>query len=81
VVKSGADLGVWLDKEGEKLALVDEKGQIIDTGLYLLLVAAMIFQNNPGATVAVPVTAPKVVEALAAASAGRSCGRRLVPPT
>lgn len=71
VVKSGADLGVWLDKEGEKLALVDEKGQIIDTGLYLLLVAAMIFQNNPGATVAVPVTAPKVVEALAARFGGK----------
>lgn len=71
VVKNQADLGVWLDKEGEKLVLVDEKGQIVDAGLYLLFMASVIFQSNPGAAVAMPVTAPKAVECLAERFGGK----------
>lgn len=71
VVKHQADLGVWFDKEGEKLFLVDEHGQIIDESLYLLLMASIIFKSNPGALVALPVTAPKAVEILAEQFGGR----------
>ncbi|NLL17880.1 MAG: nucleotidyltransferase, partial [Clostridia bacterium] len=65
VVEQQADLGAWFDPEGEKIILVDERGQVIDENLYLLLIASIIFQANPGAKVAMPVTAPHALEALA----------------
>ncbi|NLC76958.1 MAG: NTP transferase domain-containing protein [Clostridia bacterium] len=65
VVAHRAHLGAWLDPHGEKLILVDEKGQILDENLFQLLVASIVFQANPGAKVAVPVTAPQAVEVLA----------------
>lgn len=65
VVEQQADIGVWFDPEGEKMILIDERGQVIDENLYLLLIASIIFQANPGAKVAMPVTVPQALEALA----------------
>ena len=65
VVNQQAALGAILDPHGEKLYLVDDRGQIIDEDLYLLLMVSIIFQANPGSRVAVPITAPQAVEILA----------------
>jgi mannose-1-phosphate guanylyltransferase/phosphomannomutase len=62
----GADLGVLLDTGGEKVFLVDEKGEIVTGDLALALVALLVMRTRPPGRIVVPVTASRVVERLAA---------------
>jgi mannose-1-phosphate guanylyltransferase/phosphomannomutase len=61
----GADLGVCMDPGAESLALIDERGRVICDELFTALTALLVFRSRPGATFAVPVTAPHVIEQLA----------------
>jgi mannose-1-phosphate guanylyltransferase/phosphomannomutase len=61
----GADLGLLLDTGGEKIFLVDEKGEILPGGLSLALMALLTMRTRPPGVVAVPVTASQVLERLA----------------
>lgn len=60
-----ADLGVMFLSDGERLALVDEKGQSLHGAHLLATLSAMVSQTRPGAKIAVPVTAPSVIEEIA----------------
>jgi len=62
----GADLGVLLDTGGEKVFLVDEKGEILAGDLTLALVSLLVMRTQPGGRIVVPVTASRSVERLAA---------------
>ena len=62
----GADLGVLLDTGGEKVFLVDEKGEILAGDLTLALVSLLVMRTQPGGRIVVPVTASRAVERLAA---------------
>lgn len=59
-----ADLGVLFHSDGERMALVDEKGDTLTDARLLAIIASLVAQTRPGARVAVPVTAPSVVEAV-----------------
>lgn len=61
-----ADLGVLLDTGGEKVFIVDEKGEILSGDASLALMALLTMRVHPGGTVVVPVTASRVLEHLAA---------------
>ena len=61
----GADLGVLLDTGGEKLFLVDEKGEIVPGDLALVLVALLAMRTHPAGSVVVPITASQAVDRLA----------------
>src|SRR6266545_976672 len=61
----GADLGVLLDTGGEKVFLVDEKGEILAGDLALALVALLVMRTRPSGRIVVPMTAPQSVERLA----------------
>jgi mannose-1-phosphate guanylyltransferase / phosphomannomutase len=61
----GADLGVLLDTGGEKLFLVDEKGEILAGDLALSLVALLVMRTQPRGRIVMPVTAPLALERLA----------------
>ena len=60
-----ADLGVLLDANAEQLVLFDHTGRMIADELLLAVSSAIVFRTTVGATVAVPVTAPAVIEELA----------------
>ncbi|MBC8076780.1 MAG: mannose-1-phosphate guanyltransferase [Chloroflexales bacterium] len=60
-----ARLGVRLDSGGERMYLVNDRGHILQGTTALAVMAALMMQVNGGGTVAVPVTAPRVFEALA----------------
>lgn len=62
-----ADAGIFLDSGGEKIFLVDENGEIIDgnTGLNLMSLLVMRCHANSNSTIAVPVTASRVIDSLA----------------
>ncbi|MBC7806737.1 MAG: mannose-1-phosphate guanyltransferase [Akkermansiaceae bacterium] len=57
-----ADLGVIIHSDGERIALVDEGGVSLTGAKLLATLASMVSQTRPGAKIAVPVTAPSVVE-------------------
>jgi mannose-1-phosphate guanylyltransferase/phosphomannomutase len=61
----GADLGVLLDTGGEKLFLVDEKGEILAGDLALSLVALLVMRTQPRGRIVMPVTASFTLERLA----------------
>ncbi len=61
----GADLGVLLDTGGEKVFLVDEKGEIVAGDLALALVALLVMRTRPPSRIVIPVTASRAIERLA----------------
>src|SRR5262249_51723886 len=61
----GADLGVLLDTGGEKVFLVDEKGEILAGELSLALVALLVMRTQPRGRIVMPVTVPQALEVLA----------------
>lgn len=59
-----ADMGVLFHSDGERMALVDEKGDALTDARLLATLSSLVAQTRPGAKVAVPVTAPSVIEAV-----------------
>jgi mannose-1-phosphate guanylyltransferase / phosphomannomutase len=66
-----ADMGVRIDDGGEKIYLVDDKGRHMHGIQALAVVTALALKANGGGTVAVPVTAPRAFEELAAHYGGK----------
>lgn len=66
----GAALGVRLDSSGEKLFLIDDTGKRLQGMQALAAVTALAMEVNHGGTVAVPVTAPRAFEEIAARYGG-----------
>ncbi|GIW06718.1 MAG: nucleotidyltransferase [Dehalococcoidia bacterium] len=60
-----ANMGVRLEPGGEKIYVVDDTGEVVDGALLAAMVASMVFEQHPGATIAVPVSAPRVFDDLA----------------
>lgn len=71
VRENRVDMGIILNSNADELVLIAEDGQIIRDEELLTLWAAVVFGGGPGRTLAVPVTAPSVIERLAAASGGK----------
>lgn len=60
------DIGCLIDAGGEKLFLVDERGQAIDSERLLTIVAEMFLRTHPEAkTIAVPITSSGEIDLLA----------------
>lgn len=71
VRENRADMGIVLNSNADELILISGEGQIIRGEGVMTLWAAVVFGGEPGRTLAVPVTAPSVIEQLAAACGGR----------
>ncbi len=61
-----ANLGIMLDHDGETLSLVDDRGRIISDSTLFALLTLLVARRTPGAIIAVPVTMPAAIEAIAA---------------
>lgn len=66
-----ADLGVLLDPDGERMMLIDDKGEHIDGATLLILMTILISQTEEGALIAAPVSAPSVLESILKPTKGR----------
>lgn len=67
----GASLGVRLDTGGEKVFLVDDTGQRVQSIQLLAALTALSMAVHRGGTVAVPITAPRAFEEIAARYGGQ----------
>ncbi len=61
----GAQFGARLDAGGEKIFLVDDNGVRLNPMRALAAITALAMRTSGGGVVAVPVTAPRVFEAIA----------------
>jgi mannose-1-phosphate guanylyltransferase/phosphomannomutase len=59
-----ADLGLQLDVAGEKLFVVDEKGNILDDITAAALMVELAMQNHPGSTILAPITLPNSISTI-----------------
>lgn len=55
VVEEKADIGIGYDGDGDRIGLVDEKGNMIFGDLYMLIIWRDIIKNFPGSTALVEV--------------------------
>lgn len=65
------DLGVKIDSSGEKIFVVDSRGNQIASVQLGAALAKLMFQAHQGGTIAVPVTAPNIFERIAAQFNGK----------
>jgi mannose-1-phosphate guanylyltransferase/phosphomannomutase len=79
VVANRADLGIAVDANAERLLLVDEQGNGVSEEMFCALMSLLILKSKEGATVAVPVTAPKIIEEMARNYRGRVIRTRTNP--
>ncbi len=66
----GADLGVYIDYGGERIFLIDERGDLLDHDQALAILAMLMLKPFPGVLVA-PATAPRFLERIALDRASR----------
>ena len=65
VQQQGADLGIVVDQNYERLLLVDESGDLLKEEQLNALLSFLVLKYKPEAAVPVQVTAPHYIEALA----------------
>ncbi len=73
------DLGVVMDPNAENIVLFDSQGRKVADELFLALASLLVFRSTAGGTVAVPVTAPDVIEKLAGQHKGRVIRTKTAP--
>jgi len=74
-----ADLGVRIDTGGERIFVVDDRGELVDGGKLLAAMTEMMLHGREGGTIAVPVTVPSVVEKVAEHHKGKVIYTKVLP--
>ena len=73
------DLGIRIDPGAELISVVDDRGRVLD-GMKLLAVMTDLFlHQNPGGTVAAPVTAPSALQHIARRYEGNIQHTKVLP--
>jgi len=62
VVKENADLGLAIDGDGDRLGVIDEKGNIIYPDRFLILLARQMLKKKPGAKIIFDVKCSQALE-------------------
>ncbi len=66
VKNNGAEFGVYIDENGQGMVLITEEGAIVDEDLLLALKVMVLFKNKKHSTIGIPVSAPHIIETIAA---------------
>jgi phosphomannomutase/phosphoglucomutase len=62
VLKEKADMGIALDGDGDRLGVVDEKGQVVWPDRYMILMARQVLKKQPGAKIVFDVKVSQALE-------------------
>lgn len=79
VQKDGADLGIVVDQNAERLLLIDDRGDLLKEEQLNALLSFLILKYKPEAVVPVQVTAPHYIEALAREFRGKVIRTKVNP--
>lgn len=71
IQKMDTDFGAYIDSNGETLILIDRFGNLVKDDLFLAFTSVILFKTIDNAEVIVPVTAPSIIEDLAAKYNGK----------
>lgn len=71
VLESGADLGFTYDADGDRIGVVDEKGNIIWNDVLVALFASDVLRDHPGSKIMYNTLCSKVVEDTIIARGGK----------
>lgn len=69
-LEAGADIGLTYDADGDRIGVVDDKGNIIWNDVLVAVYAASVLQDHPGATIMYNTLCSKVVPETIVASGG-----------
>jgi len=58
----GYDMGVLFTEEGERLTVVDDRGEVVPGNTLLATLGTLVAKTHPGAKIAMSVTAPTLLE-------------------
>jgi len=72
VLAEKADLGFSYDSDGDRIGVVDERGQVLWNDILVALFAADALQRNPGAKIVFNTLCSKVVEDTISAKGGQA---------
>ena len=72
VLEEGADLGVAIDGDADRIGFIDEKGQTVRGDLIEALVAVELLKKNPGELVLYDVRSSQVIKEEVLKSGGRA---------
>ena len=67
----GASFGASIDNDGKTIILIDDQGNVVAPMAALAAFSLLAWRASPGSTVAVPLTAPMLMEQLAEQYGGR----------
>ena len=67
----GTNLGIRLDVGGERVFLVDDRGEILPSSVVSIALAALTLRAHGGGTIAMPVTVSRTLETVASQHGGR----------
>lgn len=69
--QENADLGIAFDGDADRIVVLDEKGQTISGTILTAMIAKMLLQKNPGATILYNVIVGRVVREVIEANGGK----------
>ncbi len=72
VLEEKADLGISYDGDGDRLGFVDEKGEIIPMDLITGLIAEIVLEKNPGATILYDLRSSMAVKEIIEENGGKA---------
>ena len=62
VIESGADFGVALDGDGDRIFFIDNQGKTVEPAIVRGILAKIFLQENPGATICYDIRPGKITE-------------------
>lgn len=66
-----SNIGVWFDKDCERIIVVDDKGEVIQGNRLLALFAHLLLKHSDHGIIVVPVNAPSIIEEIAHKHGGK----------
>jgi phosphomannomutase len=72
VLEEGADLGVAIDGDADRIGFVDEKGETVRADLILTLIAKKLLEEKPGELILYDVRSSRIVREVVEAAGGRA---------
>lgn len=77
VVEEQADLGIATDGDGDRIFFIDDTGELVDPAIIRGMLAKIVLENNPGATICYDIRPGKITRDMIEENGGKPCVTRV----